>query len=343
MSHPTDATYVSLASKPAAGGRGISVKFDSCLPWSEYWSRSERSLPDLKAPLKNIISIDVEDWFHLLELESTPDITEWGKLESRVETTFRQLLDEFDKTEVKATCFFLGWVAEQYPALVREAFSRGHEIASHGYAHQLVYTQTKEQFSSDIRRSKALLEDIIGVSVSGYRAPGFSITQQSLWAFDEIAHAGFKYDSSVFPAVRQHGGIRDANIAPYWIETASGPLLELPMSILPLLGQRIFVFGGGYLRLTPFKIIEWLGRSVNQSGRPVIYYLHPREIDPGHPRLSMGAVRKFKSYVNLKSTMPKLRRLLRSQQLVPFRDWLSGNEISRATDEEKEAAHVPGH
>jgi polysaccharide deacetylase family protein (PEP-CTERM system associated) len=282
------------------------------------------------------MSIDVEDWFHLLELESTPDIGRWATLESRVERTFLTLLDEFDETNVKVTCFFLGWVAERFPELVRQAHSRGHEVASHGYGHQLVYTQSKEQFASDIRRSKATLEDIIGSEVSGYRAPGFSITKETIWAFDEIASAGFTYDSSVFPAARGHGGIRDGNIAPYWVETVAGPLLELPMSVLPLLGQRIFVFGGGYLRLTPYRIIELLSRSINRSGRPVIYYLHPREIDPGHPRLSMGRVRKFKSYVNMQSTMPKLRKLLRRQQLVPFREWLSENRL--AYGPEKSAA-----
>ena len=280
--------------------------------------------------MNNILSIDVEDWFHLLELESTPDIARWATLESRVERTFLKLLEEFDETGVKVTCFFLGWVAERFPELVRQAHARGHEVASHGYGHQLVYTQTKEQFASDIRRSKALLEDIAGAEVSGYRAPGFSVTEKTLWAFDEIASAGFKYDSSVFPAARGHGGIPDGNIAPYWVETQAGPLLEMPMSVVPMLGQRVFVFGGGYLRLAPYRIIELLGRAVNRSGRPVIYYLHPREIDPGHPRLAMGPVRKTKSYINLRSTMPKLRRLLRSQQLVPFRQWLSENAYLRA-------------
>lgn len=281
------------------------------------------------------MSIDVEDWFHLLELESTPDISQWATLESRVEKTFLKLLEEFDETGVKVTCFFLGWVAERFPQLVREALACGHEIASHGYGHQLIYTQSKDEFFSDIRRSKAVLEDVTGVEVAGYRAPGFSITQQSLWAFDEIASAGFKYDSSVFPAIRGHGGIRDADIAPYWVETRSGPLLELPMSVLPVLGLRVFIFGGGYFRLAPYKMIDLLSRSINQSGRPVIYYLHPREIDTDHPRLSMNPVRKFKSYVNLQSTLPKLRRLLRDQQLVPFREWLAKYEIARAYEKKE--------
>jgi polysaccharide deacetylase family protein (PEP-CTERM system associated) len=278
--------------------------------------------------MKNIISIDVEDWFHLLELDSTPDIAQWDTLESRVEGAFRRLLEELDEAGVKVTCFFLGWVAERFPQLVREALSSGHEVASHGYGHQLVYTQTAREFASDIRRGKAVLEDITGTEVSGYRAPGFSITLDTPWAFEEIASAGFKYDSSIFPAARGHGGIRDGRIAPYRVETDSGPLLELPMSVLPVLGWRIFVFGGGYLRLTPCYLIERLCRSVNRAGRPVIFYLHPREIDPGHPRLAMSPVRKFKSYVNINGTMPKLRRLLQSQELVPVRDWLAENQVA---------------
>lgn len=283
--------------------------------------------------MKNIISIDVEDWFHLLELDSTPDISQWENLESRVERTFHTLLEELDDAGVKVTCFFLGWVAERFPHLVREASSLGHEIASHGYAHQLVYTQPRRAFADDIRRSKGILEDLTGSTVRGYRAPGFSITLDTPWAFEEIAAAGYEYDSSIFPAARGHGGIRNADISPRWIPTEFGPLLELPMSVLPLLGWRVFVFGGGYLRLAPCALIERLSRSVNRSGRPVIYYLHPREVDPGHPRLSMGPLRKFKSYFNLGSTTPKLRRLLHTQELGPVRDWLAENRVApSATD-----------
>lgn len=271
------------------------------------------------------MSIDVEDWFHLLELESTPEIEKWGALDSRVEKAFLKMLDEFSQADVRVTCFFLGWIAERFPHLVKEAFSRGHEIASHGFGHQLVYTQSRSEFAADIRRSKAALEDLTGTAVAGYRAPGFSVTEQTPWAFDEIAAAGFSYDSSVFPAKRGHGGIRDAEIRPHWVATTSGPLLELPMSVLPFLGLRLFVFGGGYLRLTPITVIDRLRRSVNRQGRPVIYYVHPREIDPAHPRLAMGPVRKFKSYVNLRSTLPKLRKLLRNQEFVSIRDWMAIN------------------
>lgn len=272
--------------------------------------------------MKNILSVDVEDWFHILELDSAPDVEQWKSLESRVAGAFTRMLDEIDGTDARITCFFLGWVAERFPELVKDAASRGHEIASHGYSHQLVYMQTRGEFGDDIRRSKGILEEISGQEVVGYRAPGFSITEATPWAFDEIAAAGFKYDSSVFPAARGHGGIRTADVSPHWIQTDYGPLLEMPMSVASVFGKRICVFGGGYLRITPYSLIERLGRTVNDAGRPIIYYLHPREVDPDHPRMKMGTVRRFKSYVNLRSTMPKLRRLLHSQELVPFRDWL---------------------
>lgn len=275
--------------------------------------------------MQNILTIDVEDWFHILEVESAPAVQEWDTLESRVERNFLSLLDEIDDAQASVTCFFLGWVAERYPHLVREASARGHEVASHGYAHQLVYCQSPAEFSEDIKRSKEILEDILGAPVLGYRAPGFSITRDTSWAFDEIAAAGFKYDSSVFPARRGHGGMEGGELAPYWVETNAGPLLEIPISVIPVLGQRICAFGGGYLRLAPYPLIDRLSRAVNKSGRPVIYYLHPREIDPGHPRIDMGMLRRFKSYVNLRSTLPKLRRLLRDQDLVTFRDWIERN------------------
>jgi len=275
--------------------------------------------------MSNILSIDVEDWFHILEVESAPAVQQWDTLESRVERNFLSLLDEIDDAQASVSCFFLGWVAERYPHLVREASARGHEVASHGYAHQLVYCQSPAEFSEDIKRSKEILEDILGAPVLGYRAPGFSITRDTSWAFDEIAAAGFKYDSSVFPASRGHGGMEGGELAPYWMETNAGPLLEIPVSVISVLGQRICAFGGGYLRLAPYPLIDRLSRAVNKSGRPVIYYLHPREIDPDHPRINMGMLRRFKSYVNLRSTRPKLRKLLRDQELVTFRDWIEQN------------------
>ena len=274
----------------------------------------------------NILTVDVEDWFHILEVVGTPDLAAWDQLESRVERSFPRLLDLFAEAGVRVTCFFLGWVAERHPALVRRALAEGHEVACHGYAHQLVYTQTPAEFAADLERAKAILEDACGEEVLGYRAPGFSITPATPWAFEEIKAAGFRYDSSVFPGPRGHGGLPGAPLAPYAIETSRGPLQELPVSVVGIGPRRLCFFGGGYLRLTPYPLIRAMSRLVNLRGRPVIYYVHPREVDRGHPRLPMGRLRRFKSYVNLATTEPKLRGLARDEELGTMREWLAAAE-----------------
>lgn len=272
--------------------------------------------------MHNILTIDVEDWFHILGVDATPDLESWARLENRVRPNFLKLLDACDEAGVKATCFFLGWVAETSPDLVREAAARGHEIASHGYAHQLVYSQTRQQFSDDLKRSKMMLEDTAGEPVLGYRAPGFSITEATPWAFEEILTTGHAYDSSVFPTSRSHGGIPGARIAPHRIGTGSGYLMELPITVAHLVGRRLCLFGGGYLRLTPYNLMRNMARKVNHEGRPVIYFVHPREVDPNHPRLPMGPTRSFKAYVNLRTTMSKIQRILHEECLLPARDWI---------------------
>ncbi len=276
----------------------------------------------------NILSVDVEEWFHILEIEGAPPIESWMTLESRVERNFERLLERFAAHDVSVTCFFLGWVAERFPHLVRRAAEAGHEIASHGFAHQLVYTQTPDEFRQDVERSRLLLEDLSGTSVAGYRAPGFSITEETPWAFEQLVRAGYRYDSSLFPASRGHGGFAGAQRAPHTIETPAGPLIEFPISVARVLGKRLCFFGGGYLRFFPLPLIRSMTRQVNREGLPVIYYVHPREIDPDHPRLPMSRVRHFKSYVNLSSTMNKLDSLMREQSLASFREWMARTALA---------------
>jgi len=274
---------------------------------------------------ENIFSVDVEDWFHILELDSAPSFSSWHTLENRVKKNFYTLLDFFDKKEAKVTCFFLGWIAEQSPEMVVEAKERGHEIASHGYAHQLIYTQNRQEFSEDIIKTKCILENITGEAVNGYRAPGFSLTKSTLWVFEELAKAGYKYDSSIFPGTRGHGGICNESFIPHKINTQYGKITELPITLVRIIGKNICFFGGGYFRVFPYSVIRYMAKRVNIENRPVIYYIHPRDIDPGQPRLPMNWIRRFKSYINLKSTMPKLEKLLDEQKVTSIQNWLDKN------------------
>ncbi len=276
----------------------------------------------MQKPGQCIFSVDVEDWFHILDVPTAPDISSWSTLPSRVETNFLRLLDLFSERRRSVTCFFLGWIAERFPHLVREAVARGHEIASHGYAHQLAYTMTRSEFRADAIRSRLLLEDISGTSVIGYRAPGFSSTEAIPWFFDELCASGYLYDSSVFPARRAHGGNPNSRPGPHFV--AGGSLIELPVTVSEFGPARMCFFGGGYLRLFPYRIIRHMSRRVLAGGAPVVFYIHPREIDPHHPRIPMPYRRRFKSYVNLHATEKKIRSIIRDFPVTTCRNFLFG-------------------
>jgi polysaccharide deacetylase family protein (PEP-CTERM system associated) len=262
-----------------------------------------------------VFSIDVEDWFHILDLPSAPRPNEWDRMPSRVEANFRQLLLLLHEHGVSATCFFLGWVARRHPDLVREARQLGHEIASHGFLHELVFQMGKPRFRQDIADAKHLLEDMTGEAVLGYRAPGFSVTERTPWFFECVSEAGYRYDSSVFPAMRRHGGLIGAPATPYRIND----IVEFPISVRRVLGRPVCFFGGGYLRLSPLWLIKSMARDVLRSGRPVNFYVHPREIDPDQPRLAMTPLRRFQTYINLHSTRTKLIAIAREFDFVTFR------------------------
>ena len=272
-----------------------------------------------------IFSVDVEDWFHILDLPSAPDPSQWDSLPSRIEQDFTRLLDLFSETDVKVTCFFLGWVARRFSHLVREADRRGHEIASHGCSHGLVYEMTRREFLEDAMESKKILEDVVGRRVVGYRSAGFSVVEETPWFFDALIEAGYCYDSSVFPATRGHGGLRTDQLAPFFVGGHSGGLIEFPITVVKILGVPICFFGGGYLRLFPLSLIEAMTSRVLAERRPVVFYIHPREVDPSHPRLPMSLGRGFKSYVNLKTTEPKIRRLLRRFPMTTFQNFVTND------------------
>ncbi|MGC2111645.1 MAG: XrtA system polysaccharide deacetylase [Candidatus Korobacteraceae bacterium] len=270
----------------------------------------------------SIFSVDVEDWFHILDVPSVPAISEWSGLPSRVEKNFSKLLDIFSEENVQVTCFVLGWIAERFPHLVKEAAARGHEIASHGYGHRLVYEQTRDGFYEDVRHARLLLEEIAGAPVIGYRAPGFSTTTDTPWFFDALAEAGYQYDSSVFPAPRGHGGIRDGRRDPHRVGNGDG-ILEVPITVVSFMGKPMCFFGGGYLRVFPYWLVRKMARQVLLEDRPVVFYIHPREIDPNHPRLPMSRTRQFKCYVNLETTESKVRRILHDFPVTTFQNVIS--------------------
>jgi polysaccharide deacetylase family protein (PEP-CTERM system associated) len=272
--------------------------------------------------MKCVFSVDVEDWFHILDLPSSPGIETWDALPSRVEHNFRSLLDLAAERQIRITCFFLGWVAQHFPHLVRLAVNAGHEVASHGYAHRLAYRMTPGELYQDAYDGKRAVEEAAGVAVAGYRASGFSVTSETPWFFDVLAEAGYRYDSSVFPAARQHGGMRGARYEPYLVQTAHGDIAEFPITITTLLHRPVCLFGGGYLRLAPWWLIRREAVRVMAERRPVVFYVHPREIDPDQPRLEMSRYRRFKTYVNLRTTEDKIRKVLSEFEFAPFSDLL---------------------
>jgi polysaccharide deacetylase family protein (PEP-CTERM system associated) len=276
---------------------------------------------------QSIFSIDVEDWFNLSGTGLEPPVAQWDRLESRVERNLHGLFELLAERGSTATCFIIGYFAKRFPHLVREAVAAGHEIASHSCFHRLIYDMSPEEFYQDALTSRKLLEDISGKPVRGYRAPAFSVTEQTPWFFDRVAAAGYEYDSSVFPAPHQTGGLATEKLAPHRIETPSGALTEFPITVVRVLQKPVCFFGGGYLRLFPYPLIRSMGQRALGEDRPIVFYIHPREIDPDHPRLPLNGRRRFTSYVNLHSTRPKLERILRDFQVSSFEKYMAGASL----------------
>jgi polysaccharide deacetylase family protein (PEP-CTERM system associated) len=268
-------------------------------------------VPNSGPAIRNALTIDVEDYFHVTALASAVDRRRWSEFESRVEGNTQRLLDLFAKEGVTGTFFVLGWVAEHCPALVRDVYRAGHEIACHGLTHELVYKQTPAVFHEETRRAKQMLEDLIGARVRGYRAATYSIVAESLWAIDILRELGFEYDSSIFPIRHDLYGIPDAPRFPY--HPGSGSLLEIPLTTIELAGCRLPCSGGGYFRLLPYPVFRWALQRVNQRDRqPVVFYCHPWEIDPDQPRVGGTSLRsRFRHYLNLSATEQRLKSLLR--------------------------------
>ncbi|MFN0303269.1 MAG: XrtA system polysaccharide deacetylase [Burkholderiales bacterium] len=257
----------------------------------------------------NALSIDVEDYFQVSALSPHFPSDRWDQQECRVERNVEKILGLLSEAGVSATFFTLGWIAERYPHLVKRIASERHEVASHGCDHRRVSELDPTSFGKDITRSKALLEDLTGQRVLGYRAPSFSIGNQNSWAFDCLQEAGYRYSSSVYPIRHDHYGVPSAPRFPF--ETRAG-LLEIPLSTIQWARINFPAGGGGYFRLLPYVVSSWLIRSINRTdGRSTVFYFHPWELDPGQPIVrGLGTRTRVRHYVNLKRTESRLRRLL---------------------------------
>jgi polysaccharide deacetylase family protein (PEP-CTERM system associated) len=259
----------------------------------------------------NAMSVDVEDYFQVSAFDRVVSRAGWDGFESRVVSNTQRVLDLFDRAGVRSTFFVLGWVAERYPALVREIAAAGHEVASHGYHHQLIYTLTPTQFREDVRAAKSVLEQAAGAPVLGYRAPSYSIIESSLWALDVLVEEGYAYDASIFPIHHDRYGIPNAERHAHVLRRRSGALIELPASTMRVGGVNLPIAGGGYFRLLPYAWTRWgIGRVNRRERKPVVFYFHPWEIDPGQPRFAVGRASRIRHYTGLGRTPARLRRLL---------------------------------
>lgn len=269
--------------------------------------------------IKNYLTIDVEDYFHVSAFEKDIRFEDWGNHESRVVNNTRKLLKILSSSgEVKGTFFILGWVAEKHPEIVKEIYSNGHEIACHGYRHRLVYNTSPDEFRSDLVKAKNILENITGKKVIGYRAPSYSITKRSLWAFEILEDIGFEYDSSVFPITHDIYGIPEAPRFKY--NLVEHNLVEYPISTSKILGLSIPVSGGGYFRLFPYWFTKRNLNKINtKENQPFIFYIHPWEIDPEQPRVKgVSYFSWFRQYNNLRKTEKRFKRLLSDFKFGPI-------------------------
>ena len=267
----------------------------------------------------NILTVDVEEYFQVHNFERVVRREEWDAYESRVEVSTDRVLSLLAEAGTRATFFILGWIAGRHPDMVQRIQRAGHEIATHGYNHQLIYRQTPGEFAADLRRSVEIIEGVTGERVLGYRAPSFSITRDSLWALDIIREQGLKYDSSIFPlAIHDRYGIAGAARHPHRVENG---LWEFPIATIPVWGKNMPVGGGGYLRLLRYPMVRWALRRINAEGQPCVVYFHPWELDPDQPRIKNAPLlSRFRQYVNLDQMEDFLRALLSDFEFGPVRE-----------------------
>ncbi|HPU84429.1 MAG TPA: DUF3473 domain-containing protein [Candidatus Latescibacteria bacterium] len=267
----------------------------------------------------NAFTVDVEDWFHVSAFRNHIGRDDWGRCELRVEANTERLLEILANHNVRGTFFVLGWVAERVPALVQRIACAGHEIACHGYHHELIYDCSPAQFEELTRRAVGVLGELLGKAPTGYRAASFSFPRSDRqWVYDILGRQGIRYDSSIFPIRRKFYGHPDAPWIPFDVTTPSGTLREHPLPVVKIAGQAFPFGGGGYFRLYPYPLTASFFRRANREGRPVVFYVHPWEIDPDQPRQNVGLVTKFRHYVNIRREEERLHRLLREFRFEPL-------------------------
>ncbi len=280
--------------------------------------------------IKNAMTIDVEDYFQVSALAEKIHPEDWDRIPCRVERNTEKLLEIFSEHNVKATFFILGWIGERYPNLVNQIHSEGHEVASHGYSHQLVYNQSQKLFREETKKSKNILEDITCEAVEGYRAASYSITPSSRWALDILCELGFTYDSSLFPVKHDRYGMPDANPHPHILTTPKGQeITEFSLTSLNLLGYRVPIAGGGYFRLFPYWLTEvFWRRFLKQEGVPATFYLHPWEIDPDQPKVNgLSLPSRFRHYNNLQVTEGRLHNMLNDFEFTTMKKVLEAQGL----------------
>lgn len=273
-------------------------------------------------------SIDVEDYFQVSAFEGAVPRDSWSSFEPRVEQNLSRLADLCEQHDVRATLFVLGWTVERCRNLIRELSDQGHEVAIHGYDHSRITSQSPAAFRQDVRKTKQILEDLIGNEVIGYRAPSFSIVENTLWALEVLRDEGIRYDSSVFPIRHDRYGIPEAPRFPFVIgfdhQNDAEILVEFPMSTIRVAGMNLPFSGGGYLRLLPFWYVRWaMWRHARHYRQPVIFYVHPWEVDPGQPRFEVSLPTRIRHYRNLGKTEERLRALFRRYRFTTIRKVLN--------------------
>lgn len=289
----------------------------------------------------NALTVDVEEYFQAEALAHVVDRAEWPYLETRVVYSTERVLELFARERVRGTFFTLGWVARRHPALVRRIVAAGHELACHGDTHRMITDMTRTEFREDIRRAKSVLEDTAGVEVIGYRAPTFSLVEETQWALDELREAGFRYDSSVYPIVHDRYGIPKAPRFPHRIEHGPGcGLIELPMTTVRVGAWNLPAGGGGYLRLLPLAYNLWALRRIRREG-PFVVYLHPWEIDPMQPRFRLRLLSRLRAYGGLKAMESRMVAVLRTFSFAPAREVLEALGLLESTDDKSPASLRP--